>query len=49
MVRSACADIMHALPGMSYSDLKDMNWRELSAWRSSAVRTYKRVNGANDE
>jgi hypothetical protein len=39
---------MHVLPGMSYSDIKEMDWPELSKWRETAINLFKRVHGDID-
>jgi hypothetical protein len=36
---------MHVLPGMSYSELKEMNWKELSKWRAVALGLFRHVHG----
>jgi hypothetical protein len=39
---------MHVLPGMSYTELKEMNWRQLSGWRIAAIDLFKNTHGVTD-
>ena len=45
MVRSACADILHALPGLSFDRLEEMNWPALTRWREKAIEIIKITRG----
>jgi hypothetical protein len=35
-----CVDLMHFLPGLSYEEIKEMDWPDLSAWYDTVMDRY---------